>query len=134
MFWRTSSNDLETRYYKTRIRSQYHEHVNQKPWAISEFPLTSSDQNYIPMQKKKIYIYPVFIRSSCASGEDLRGKREPGNRSFLREITLFLNLRTVRSTTNKIVKKLHSAIRCQKCIRLTSQSPEKPSNLSGRHH
>ena len=104
MFWRTSSNDLETRYYKTRMRSQYHEHVNQKPWAISEFPLTSSDQNYIPMQKN-IYIYPVFIRSSCASGEDLRGKREPGNRSFLREITLFLNLRTVRSTTNKIVKK-----------------------------
>ena len=131
MFWRTSSNDLETRYYKTRIRSQYHEHVHQKPWAISEFPLTSPDRNYIPMQKKK---YSVFIRNGCASGVDLRGKREPGNRSFLREITLFLNLRTVRSTTNKIVKKLHSAIRCQKCIRLTSQSSEKPSNLSGRHH
>ena len=56
MFWRTSSNDLETRYNKTRIRSQYHEHVNQKPWPISEFPLISSDQNYIPMQKKYIYI------------------------------------------------------------------------------
>ena len=85
--------------------------------------------------QKKIYIYSVFIRSGCASGEkDLRGKREPETRSFLREITLFLNLRTVRSTTNKIVKKLHSAIRCQKCIRLTSQWPEKPSNLSGRHH
>ena len=59
MFWRTSSNDLETRYNKTRIRSQYHEHVNQKPWPISEFPLISSDQNYIPMQKN-IYIYIQF--------------------------------------------------------------------------
>ena len=56
--------------------------------------------------------------------------------NFFREIMLFLNLRTVRSITNKIVKKLHSAIRCHKCIRrLTSQSPQKPpSNLSGRHH
>ena len=97
MFWRTSSNDLETRYYKTRIRSQYHEHVNQKSWAISEFPLISSDQNYIPMRKK---IYSVFIRNGCASGEVLRGKREHGNRSFFSEITFFLNLRTRSSSSS----------------------------------
>ena len=72
MFWRTSSNDLETRDYKTRIRSQYHEHVNQKPWAISEFPLTSSGQ--------KVKKYSILTRNGCASDEDLSGKREPGHR------------------------------------------------------